>query len=208
MKFNRRDKRVEPDQRAEDNVLLIEGEEYFLERIDTAEARQGSNSSVLRAVHPDGDDPYVVKFCRYPLDSQWYRDRRRMQRFEREIAALRLALNSTEARCVIPIIEDGDILVASYSPDRPAPGRPARLKYYVMEKADSDLAKYLEDNELTLQQKIGLCDDLLKILKGLHALGIYHRDIKPENILMMDGRPVFRGPGAHRLSGPRSESGP
>ena len=60
-----------------------------------------------------------------------------------------------------------------------------------MESADSDLAKYLENNELTLPQKILLCDELLKILKGLHALGIYHRDIKPENILMRAGKPVF-----------------
>jgi serine/threonine protein kinase len=185
MRFKRRAQKAELDQDAENNVFLIDGEEYFLEQIDAAEVRQGGNSSVFRAVHPDGDDSYIVKFCRYPLDSTYQRDRRRILRFEREIEALHLARNSAESRCVIPIVEDGTISLASES------GRPAPLKYYVMEAADSDLAKYLEDNELTLPQKILLCDELLKILKGLHALGIYHRDIKPENILMVGGRPLF-----------------
>lgn len=186
MRFKRRALRVELDQDvAENNIFLINGEEYFLEPIDIAEARQGGNSSVFRAVHPDGNDSYVVKFCRYPLDSTYPRDRRRIRRFEREIEALHLARNSVESRCVVPIVQDGIFRVVSDSRGR------APLKYYVMESADSDLAKYLEDNELTLPQKILLCDELLKILKGLHALGIYHRDIKPENILMVGGRPLF-----------------
>jgi serine/threonine protein kinase len=186
MKFKRRAQRVELDQDiAENNIFLINGEEYFLEQIDVAEARQGGNSSVFRAVHPEGNDSYVVKFCRYPLDSTYPRDKRRIRRFEREIEALHRARNSVESRCVVRIVQDGTFRVVSDS------GRRAPLKYYVMEAADSDLAKYLEENELSLPQKILLCDELLKILKGLHALGIYHRDIKPENILMVGGRPLF-----------------
>lgn len=186
MRFRRRIQRVELEQDAENNIFLIDGEEHFLEYIDAADVRQGgANSSVFRAVHPDGDDSYVVKFCRYPLDTKSARDKRRIKRFEREIKALHLALNSAESKCVIPIVEDGQIPLSSES------GGPAKLKYYVMEEADSDLATYLEENELALPQKILLCDELLKILKGLHALGIYHRDIKPENILMRQGLPVF-----------------
>lgn len=184
MRF-RKDKRVELDQDFEKNVFLIDNEEYFLEEIDIAEARQGGNSSVFRAVHPDGADTYIVKFCRYPLDSTFERDKRRVRRFHREIEALYLALNSAESKCVIPIVIDGEIPLKSGKSDH------ARLKYYVMESADSDLAIYLRDNDLTLPQKILLCDELLKILKSLHALGIYHRDIKPENILMRGGKPVF-----------------
>jgi serine/threonine protein kinase len=186
MRFRRRIQKVELEQDAENNVFLIDGEEHFLEYIDAADIRQGgANSSVFRAVHPDGDDSYVVKFCRYPLDRTSPRDKRRIHRFEREIEALHRALNSAESKCVIPIVEDGQISLKSES------GGPAPLKYYVMEEAGSDLAKYLEENELELPQKILLCDELLKILKGLHALGIYHRDIKPENILMRQGLPVF-----------------
>lgn len=186
MRFRRSVKKVELSQDAVNNMFIIDGEEHFLEYIDAADIRQGGNSSVFRAVHHDGDDSYVVKFCRYPMDTTYRRDIRRISRFEREIRALRLARNSPESRCVIPIVQDGEISLSSDSA-----GRPATLKYYVMEEADSDLSKYLEENDLELQQKLMLCDELLKILKGLHALGIYHRDIKPENILMRERRPVF-----------------
>ena len=186
MRFRRRNQKVELQQDAENNVLLIDGEEHFLEYIDAADVRKGgANSSVFRAVHPDGDDSYVVKFCRYPLDTKYPRDVRRIQRFERKIEALHRARNSGESKCVIPIVEDYQILLSSDS------GGPAPLKYYVMEEAGSDLATYLEENELEFPQKILLCNELLKILKGLHALGIYHRDIKPANILMREGLPVF-----------------
>ena len=91
MRFKRSAKRVELDQEPEKNFLLIEGEEHFLESIDAAEVRHGgANSSVFRAIHPDGDDTYVVKFCRYPLDSTLQRDKRRIRRFDREIKALHL----------------------------------------------------------------------------------------------------------------------
>jgi serine/threonine protein kinase len=186
MRFRRRSQRVELDQNAENNVFVIDGEEHFLEHIDAADIRRGGgNSSVFRAVHPDGNDSYIVKFCRYPLDTKYPRDQRRIRRFDREIEALRLARNSEESKCVIPIVEHGEIPLKSES------GVDAPVKYYVMEEASSDLATYLEENELELPQKILLCNELLKILKGLHALGIYHRDIKPENILMREGLPVF-----------------
>ncbi|HEY1757087.1 MAG TPA: protein kinase [Bryobacteraceae bacterium] len=186
MRFRRRTQKVELDQDAENNVFLIEGEEHFLEHIDAADIRRGgANSSVFRAVHPDGDDSYVVKFCRYPLDTRYPRDQRRIQRFEREIQALHQARTSPQAKCVIPILEDSQISLVAES------GGPAPIRYYVMEEADSDLATYLEENDLELPQRILLCDELLKILKGLHTLGIYHRDIKPENILMRQGLPVF-----------------
>lgn len=186
MRFRRRSQRVELEQDAENNVFVINGDEHFLEHMDVADVRRGgANSSVFRGVHPDGDDSYIVKFCRYPLDTKYPRDMRRIERFEREIEALRRARSSDESKCVIPIIEDGKIALNSES------GGAAPLRYYVMEEADSDLATYLEENELELPQKVLLCNELLKILKSLHSLGIYHRDIKPENILIRKGLPVF-----------------
>lgn len=186
MLFKRNFKQVELSQDDEFNVLVIDGQEYFLQYIDSAGVRQGGgNSSVFRAVHPDGDDSYVVKFCRFPLDSRSDRDKRRVQRFDREIEALQRALASAESKCVIPIVEVGNISIKS---DR---GGPTPLKYYVMKNADSDLATFLAENELQVPQKVALCNSLLTILKGLHAIGIYHRDIKPQNILMIEGVPIF-----------------
>lgn len=186
MIFKRNFKQVELSQEEQFNVLVIDGQEYFLQYIDSAGVRQGGgNSSVFRAMHPDGDDSYVVKFCRYPLDSRSDRDKRRIQRFEREIQALQRALASAESKCVIPIVEVGKISIKS---DR---GGQTPLIYYVMKNADSDLATFLAENELQVGQKVALCNSLLRILKGLHAIGIYHRDIKPQNILMMEGAPIF-----------------
>ena len=194
MRFSKRYQRVELEQDAKKNALFINEEKYFLESIDTAEAhRGGSNSSVFRAVHGKGTGTYIVKFCRYPLDTKSKRDQRRIGRFKREIDALYRALTSKEAGCVIPIVEDRQISLRSES-------GPAPLIYYVMEEADTDLATYLEATDLQLPQRILLCNELLKILRGLHTLGIYHRDIKPANILMRHSRPVFGDLGliAHR----------
>ena len=194
MRFNKRYQRVELEQDIKKNALFINEEKHFLESIDVADAhRGGSNSSIFRAVHAKGTGSYVVKFCRYPLDTKSPRDQRRIRRFEREIEALYRVLVSKESGCVIPIVEDREISLSSESGSTP-------LKYYVMEEADSDLATYLEENDLQLPQRILLCNELLKILKGLHTLGIYHRDIKPANILMRHARPVFGDLGliAHR----------
>jgi serine/threonine protein kinase len=60
-----------------------------------------------------------------------------------------------------------------------------------MEEAESDLTHFLTEYELAISQKLLLCADLLRILKGLHSLDIYHRDIKPDNIFMLGGKPVF-----------------
>jgi serine/threonine protein kinase len=194
MRFSKRYQQVKLEQDPRRNAFFINDEKHFLESIDAADAqRGGSNSSVFRAVHAKGKNSYVVKFCRYPLDTQSRRDQRRIKRFEREIDALYLALTSKESKCVIPIVEDSQISLRSEDGS-------AHLKYYVMEEADSDLATYLEANELQLPQRILLCYELLKILKGLHTLGIYHRDIKPANILMRRARPLFGDLGliAHR----------
>jgi serine/threonine protein kinase len=177
---------VELDEEPEKNILLIDHEEYFLEYIDVAGRQRGANSSVFRAVAAaEGDVSYIVKFCRFAVDSRRPWDQRRNQRFAREIQALNQARASEFSDCIIHIIQDGFLSI------RTEHGRRVRLNYYVMEEADSDLTAYLEQNELSLQQQIFLCSELLRILKGLHALGIYHRDIKATNILMRDDRPIL-----------------
>lgn len=184
MRFSRQ-RRVELDQEPERNIIRIEGDEFFLENMDAANfGQRGANSSIFRAVAPDGDETYVVKFCRFPLDSRQRWERLRIQRFTREIEALTHTRNSDFSDCVIRTVDDGVIRMRSEFGVQ-------RFNYYVMEEADSDLSTYLEANELSFPQQIYLCAELLRILKGLHTLGIYHRDIKASNILMKEDRPLF-----------------
>ena len=192
MRFNRRDRRVELDQEAEQNVILIDQAEHFLEPMDVAEARRrGANSSVFRAVDPEGQRTYVVKFCRFPLDTKRPRERQRIRRFSREVDALRLARDSEFSDCVVRIVDDGALRMPALLPFRGGRKETDTLRYYVMDEADSDLTDFLMDNELTFPQQVFLCNELIRILRGLHAIGIYHRDVKADNILMDGDRPLF-----------------
>lgn len=184
MRYSRRRNRVELDDDPDRNILPIDQDEFYLEYLDAAGSQRGANSSVFRAVSPTGEDSYVVKFCRFSLDSRQPWQQLRLQRFAREIEALTAARESEFIDCIIPMVAEGTLTMRSeYGHDRAI--------YYVMEEADSDLNAYLEQNELTFPQQLFLCSELLRILKGLHALGIYHRDMKASNILMREDRPLL-----------------
>lgn len=183
---------MELSQEPEGNWLRIDQEDCFLETMDVADARhRGTNSSIFRCVGAEGDHPYVVKFCRYSLStrSQW--ERRRISRFLREIDALKVARDSQFSDCVIRIVDDGVLEIPAIPQGPRTIGGTDQVRYYVMERADSDLTTFLEQNELTFPQKIALCSELVRILTGLHSLGIYHRDVKADNILMMSGQLLF-----------------
>jgi|ERR1700674_466561 len=185
MRYNFRLNRLELSSDANRNILRIAGEEFFLEYLEKEGiGARGGNSSIFRAVHPDGNVSYVVKFFRFLRENGLREPQRRLQRFEREIEALRRAQNSEFRDCVVGMIEDGILPLEGE-------GKMQSLRYYVMAEAESDLSAFLRQNELSVPQKVFLCKELLSILKGLHALDIYHRDIKPENIFMTLGKPMF-----------------
>lgn len=185
MIYNRRYSRIQLESEPEKNILSISGTEHFLESMDIAGiGPRGANATILRAMSADSDKSFVVKFCKFPLNSTLPKEQIRIKRFKREIEALRIARESNVAECVVPIVEDG-ILPLEY-------GNGYRnFIYYVMEEADFDLTRYLEEHEIGFQQQVALCNELLKILKNLHSIGIYHRDIKPDNILMFGNQPCF-----------------
>lgn len=183
MKYNPRTSRLEVSADPGRNLFRIHGDEFFLENLDKASGK-GGNSSVFRAQHPDGNESYIVKFFRYFRESDLGYHQRRLQRFEREIQALISAQNSPHKDCVVPLLDHGVFPLRS-------DGERKSLRYYVMDEADSNLADFVQENDLSPQQKVLLCHSLLKMLRNLHGLGIYHRDIKPENILMIGTQPLF-----------------
>lgn len=60
-------------------------------------------------------------------------------------------------------------------------------KCFLMESAELNLAEFLSlELEISFQQRILLCAELIRSVRALHDIGVYHRDIKPENVLLCD----------------------
>src|SRR5215471_17381101 len=105
MRYSPKASRLELSEDDTKNVIRIHGDEFFLEYLEKEGGiARGGNSSIFRAQHPDGDEAYIVKFFRSLRETELPEPQRRLQRFEREIQALRMAAESEYRDCVIPII--------------------------------------------------------------------------------------------------------
>lgn len=165
---------LEGEESNRDYLLLSDGDRLLKEIKPGAGSGKGKNSCVFRAVHPNGGDDVIVKFCCFPRGIQTDPEARKRQRFLREITALQLAKENELGEFLIAYYECGQHYCDGYEFD-----------YYVMEEADCDLSDYLAKARLNLQQKLILCRSLLQDLAALHGLGIYHRDLKPDNVFFV-----------------------
>lgn len=124
-------------------------------------------SNVFTIYDEDSGNELALKICKNVSGKL-------VKRFEREIAAIKLA-NRNGLEHVVILHFDGELDIDGNT-----------FKYYVMEKADFDLKCYISKNPIDITEKFKLCKDLLQAIKILHELNIYHRDIKPENVLFID----------------------
>lgn len=159
------------------DYIRIQEKDWALVELNSAVGTgKGKNSSVFRAVDPDGEeDDMIVKFCRFHNGVKGEEAHKKRLRFLREIDALRFALGRTQGDYIVQIMGDGYFQLDSQH----------SVRYYAMEEADCDLSDYLVQNPLHLQQKLLLCYSIMQGLEALHELDIYHRDLKPENILFV-----------------------
>ncbi len=161
----------------EDYMSINNCDRQLLELDDDCKGGKGFNSRVFQAIDSnETEKDLVIKFCRFylPATTDYYK--KRISRFEREIKALMDVKASEHKDFVVDIIENGVHEIGG-----------KKFRYYVMEKADYDLRQYLNDNDLSLQQKTILFKDLARSLKCLHEMEIYHRDLKPDNIFCFEG---------------------
>lgn len=174
------------------NSVRIKGDRYFLDFLDYNNKGSGAgyHSSVFTLVDEDGDKSQAIKFCNYPIeivneDIRAVNPLRQtlVDRFRHEIEALAIIRDSKYRDKAIKLNSYG---ILKFKDHRNS-GDSHQLLWFSSELAEQNLADFLSQNRLSLDQKISIIYDLLSSLIGLHSLGIIHRDIKPANIVFVDG---------------------
>ncbi|NTS40783.1 protein kinase family protein [Flavisolibacter sp. BT320] len=165
---------IKLDRDPEENYLQIDNIDFRLDYLSSSESNKGASSNLFVLVDPEGEyDDRVIKICKTPLE---YGNNKRHTRFRREIKAFRLAKNKNLTN-VVEFFSSGEVEIDGLT-----------FLFIIMEKAEEDLASYLERNKFSfsVNQKLAFCVNILNGIKQLHSLKIYHRDIKHDNILRIN----------------------
>ena len=173
MKFKNNNIKLHTKRKGYLNTLRYDNVDYLLTNLSEKfnGKSKGGNSNVFNLKDPNTDENYAIKFSKFDLKNVKPWSEKRILRFLREIEALNIS-KSEDLKRIIEIKFDDTITIGNH-----------QFNYYVMEKADYDLTEYLNKNELSVQQRLTLCLEVLEGIRELHSIGVYHRDIKPDNIL-------------------------
>jgi serine/threonine protein kinase len=160
----------------DDNFVSINFEDFYLSYLNPKlKANKGASSNLFILNDPTGEtEDRVIKICKTPYYNK-SRDKR-ILRFKREIKAFKIA-RKNELSKIINYYDSGVIEIDNN-----------RFLYIILEKAQSDLASYLEKYHFDFppSQKLVFCLEILVGIQQLHSAKIYHRDIKHDNILIVN----------------------
>lgn len=176
----------------EKNYISINGTDYFVSYIDpVTKTNKGGNSFVFKLYQAqtfdeNAEPDKVIKISKNK--ERYSKDRvikaKRNQRFRQEIDAL-YDCKEKGVGNVIEIVADGNLICKTTIDGVFQISFP----FYVMEYAEFDLKRFLEENPDAYDEasRIELCLQISQGIKELNDLGYYHRDIKPDNIFMING---------------------
>jgi len=160
-----------------EDYVSINNEDLLLSYLNPEKPfNKGASSNVFLLTDPEGEyEDRVIKICKSPFNR--YSKERRLLRFSREIRAF-TEVQRRRINGIIGFYGSGVIRISGHD-----------FRYLVLEKADGDLASFMEENEFdfTMNQRMNFCVNILNSIQNLHEAGIYHRDIKHDNILVIDG---------------------
>lgn len=172
------------------NFFQVNNVTYRALALDESDWRKGLgvNGSIFRVKVPgEPGPPMVVKICNFWDESTNGKAKSRRRRFCREIAAMRRAAKAGKENLIVTLKDQGRIMLPTKEPRQPITPRSPRQthKCFLMEGADQNLSEFLSANvEITIQQRLLICYELVRAIKALHDIGVYHRDIKPQNVFL------------------------
>lgn len=162
----------------EDNYISLDNEDFYLSALSAKyKSNKGASSNLFILHDPNGEtEDRVIKICKTPL-TRYSNTDSKIKRFKREIRAFGIS-ERYNLPGIVKFYRYGDVEIQGYN-----------FLYIILEKADDDLASYLEKNNFnfSLNQKVSFCISILNGIHQLHGKGIYHRDIKHDNILVVNG---------------------
>lgn len=154
------------------NFLNIDGIDYqFLYINPDYDGNKGGNSFIFLLRSSEYYDR-VIKISKTRLELNSEFAKKNKLRFEREIEALKI---SKTKEYIIEYLFDGEIEIDGN-----------KFRFYIMEKADTDLKDFILTEQPVLSTRFRFCIDILKAFSELKSLDIYHRDIKPDNFFLID----------------------
>lgn len=163
---------IELDRNRLHNIKILNDIDYeFLRLNPDYDGNKGGHSSLF-TISTEEEEDKVIKICRSQVGMTYEFHKTRLFRFEREIEALK---NSQTKKNIIKYYFDGKVEIDN-----------KEFRYYVMEKASTDLKEFVLEDQPDFQTRVLICRQILEAFIELKELGIYHRDIKPDNFFYVD----------------------